>query len=119
MLQLLSVSVLLISIILIITGEILSIQELYSVADIGINSYLISIFYFCHHSNWKIKKFMSCKIWELISKMGLSIYLMSSYVLFTFYERQVEPLEIENKFAFVSENILNLNLQLLINLTFF
>jgi len=51
--------------------------------------------------------------------MGLSIYLMSSYVLFTFYERQVEPLEIENKFAFVSKNILNLNLQLLNYLSFF
>lgn len=91
------------SIILIITGDMLSIPELLSVADIGITSFLISIFYFCHHSNWKFKKLMSSKIWELISKMGLSIYLMSSYVVFTIYERQLEPLEIENKFAFVSK----------------
>ena len=81
----------------------LSIPELISVADIVLVSVSISFGYFCYHSDWKIKKLLSCKIWELISKLGLSIYLMSSYVVFTIYERQLEPLEIENKFAFVSK----------------
>ena len=79
------------------------IPELISVADLVLVSVFISICYFGYHSNWKIKKILSYNFWEPISKLGLSIYLMSGYVVFTAYESQEESLEIESKFVFVSE----------------
>ncbi|KAL7015277.1 hypothetical protein ACKWTF_016374 [Chironomus riparius] len=96
-----SASAAIISLILIITGAKMLIPELISVADVVLVSVFISICYFCYHSNWKIKKYYSMKIWTIISKMGLSIYLMTGYVVFTIHERQVEPLEIENLLDFL------------------
>lgn len=85
------------------------IPELISVADVVLVSVFISICYFCYHSNWKIKKYYSMKIWTIISKMGLSIYLMTGYVVFTIHERQVESLEIENLLDFVSIAVYHFN----------
>ncbi|XP_070496598.1 uncharacterized protein [Chironomus tepperi] len=90
----------LIAIILITIGATKSIPELISVGDVLLVLVFISLYYFFYHSNWKIKKFYSLNIWKIISKMGLSIYLMSGYVVFTIAERQVEPMEIDSKIVF-------------------
>lgn len=53
------------------------------------------IFYVLHFSDGRIRFFLSHKIWSPLSKMCLSIYLMSGYVQFGFHKRQQEPLVIE------------------------
>ncbi|XP_070499455.1 uncharacterized protein [Chironomus tepperi] len=55
----------------------------------------------CYHSDGTIKKFLSSDFWTPISKMGFSIYLMSAYIQFTIYERQLEPIEIRNELDFI------------------
>ncbi|KAL7013144.1 hypothetical protein ACKWTF_015215 [Chironomus riparius] len=62
---------------------------------------LLNLINSCHHSDGKFKKILSSKFWTPISKMSLSIYLMSAYIQFTIYERQLEPLEVKNELHFI------------------
>ena len=101
-------------VVLAVTGVLLSLFQLIAVAEILLVAVLFLSFYLLHHNNWKVKKFLEHKFWEVLSKMGLSIYLITSYFLFTIHEREVEPIEVKNELHFVSfldiyyENLLNL-----------
>ena len=85
-----------------IAGLLLSIPEMVSIADIILIENLILLMIFCHHSKWRVKDFFSHRFWNPISKLGLTIYLITGYYLFTIYERETEPLEVENELHFVS-----------------
>ncbi|KAL7015280.1 hypothetical protein ACKWTF_016377 [Chironomus riparius] len=94
--------IMLISIIaLVITGALLPFVKLIAAADVFIIIFIFLIFYLIHHNDWTFKKFLSHKFWEPISKMGLTIYLITSYFLFTIHEREVEPIEVKNELEFL------------------
>jgi len=93
---------LIILIIITITGALLRFYQLIAVADNLLIAVIFLLFYLFHHNDWKAKKFIAHKFWEVISKMGLTIYLITSYILFTIHEREVEPIEIKNELRFVS-----------------
>ena len=78
----------------------LSIIAILDIFVIFIFTFLLLLLYF---NNGKLKKFLSLKIWMPISKMGLSIYLICSYIQFGIWRHQMEPLEIENFSHFVSK----------------
>ncbi|KAL7013082.1 hypothetical protein ACKWTF_015183 [Chironomus riparius] len=61
----------------------------------------ILFLYAIHFDNRKFKKFLSHKFWMLISKMSLSVYLMSSYVQYGIHRRQMEPIEVDGVMQFV------------------
>ncbi|KAL7014897.1 hypothetical protein ACKWTF_016181 [Chironomus riparius] len=80
----------------------LQLSILTSILDIILMYCLLVLIDSCHHSNGRVKKFLSRKFWSTISKMGLSIYLFSGHIQFTIYERQLEPLEVKNELHFIS-----------------
>ena len=76
--------------------------QLLAVGESIVMILIFIILYLIHHNDWTVKKFLSHKFWEPISKMGLTIYLTTSYFLFTIHERVVEPIEVKNELQFVS-----------------
>ena len=88
---------------MIFVGQILSIPELISTGDLTLILVVILTIYCAHQSDWKIKKILAYKFWTPISKMGLSIYLVTGYFIYTQHQRLVQPLDIENVFHFVSK----------------
>lgn len=63
---------------------------------------LISTLHALRFKTGRIKNFLSLKIWTPISKMSLSIYLMTAYVQFGIIGRQLEPIECDNYLKLVS-----------------
>ena len=80
----------------------LQISILPSIMDIISLYCLLILVNSCHHSDGFFKNFLSSKFWTPISKMSLSIYLISAYIQFGINERQLEPLEVKNELHFVS-----------------
>ena len=84
---------------MLITGKI---PQIAATLDITADLLLMIALNFLYFNNGKVKKILSHKFWSPIFKMGLSIYLISGYILNETRMYQMETLEVTNFTYFVS-----------------
>ncbi|KAL7013090.1 hypothetical protein ACKWTF_015187 [Chironomus riparius] len=80
-----------------------SVPHITAILDIIVCLFImIGINFLFFNNNGSAKKFLSNRFWSPIAKIGLSIYLISGHIQNNLRTYQMEPLEVDSFFQFVS-----------------